>query len=204
MRIAVAGHTIFPAPPDLYRAVAGFSIADYLGSPHVLSQYIWPALRKAAGLPGLMLLLGLGLAAWRSAGAIPGAGALFGLVSVLLLISALLVVLYAVTPYSAFGGRNRPVLAWVNVRYLIPAMGVALAALAAAVVSARRRVLILLELVACGATIQGVVAADRVLKTRPLFLVIGLARWHWWGPAAGSGGGAKSEARRHQRFGSWH
>lgn len=173
VRIAVAGQTIFAAPPDLYRAVSGFSIADYLGSPHVLGHYIVPALTKAAGLPGLLLLVGLGWVAWRSGRSIVRRARPASLPLALLLGSVLLAVLYVVTPYSAFGYRGRPALAWINVRYLIPAMAVALAALAAAAASTNRRLRTLLELAACTATIEGVVATGRLLGTRAVFLPIG-------------------------------
>ena len=176
VRIAVAGHTIFGAPPDLYRAVAGWTIADYLGSPHVLGHYIAPALSKAVGVPGVVCLLALGWVAWRSARAIAARRRPETLPLVLVLAAVLLTALYILTPYTGFGYHNRPALAWINVRYLIPAIVVALGASAAAAASTRRRLRLLLELAACAATVQGVVAADNVVGTRALFVAIGAAR----------------------------
>lgn len=172
VKVALAGHTIFSAPPDIYREVSGFSISNYLNSPHVLGHYILPALRKAAGLPGMVLLVGLGLLAGSSVRAMLRRH-LPKLSLVLILACTLLTVLYVLTPYSAFGPRGKPVLTWVNVRYLLPALTLAVPASALATMSAPRWLRLAFEVAACAATLQGLYAAHVLAGTPGADLGIG-------------------------------
>ena len=174
VRVAIGGETVFAAPPDLYRAISGFSIAHYLGSAHVLRHYILPGVAKAVGLPGLVLLLGLALGLGQLVARLRRGGRPPGPQLLLLVTSVLLVILYVLTPYSAFGPRGQPLLTWVNVRYLIPAIAVALPVVAVSIGSAPRRVRGLLVLAACAAVVQGIHEAFVIVGPSKRLVAIGV------------------------------
>ena len=116
VKVELAGVTVFDAPPDPVRDCAGFAVADYLTSPGVLRDTLWPIYRFALGAGGAALLAALivgPLACRKSRAALALAG-----------LGGLLLVVYAITPYSAFGGRDAPVFAGPNVRYALPALAV--------------------------------------------------------------------------------
>jgi hypothetical protein len=176
VRLTVFGVKIFDAPPDIYRAIAGWSIVHYIGDPSVLRHYIGPALRKALGLPGLVTLVGLvwavirvGLQARRRRRRSHDR-------ALALVVGAAVVLagIYVLTPYTAFGPKGRPLLAWVNVRYLIPSLVLAVPATASIVGRSGRRTRTLLELAALAATLQGLSSAYNLLTTGRAPLAAGL------------------------------
>jgi hypothetical protein len=109
----------FDAPEDPLRERGGFTIAHYLTDGTVWRDYLWPAFRLAFGVGGAAL----------AAGAIAGARR----TPVLAVAAVVLVAVYFVTPYSAFGPEGRPVLAGASTRYALPAL------MACAVVAAHVR-----------------------------------------------------------------
>ncbi len=89
--------------------------------------------------------------------------------------ACLLAVVYAITPYSAFGPRGQPFLAAVNVRYLIPALCIAVPAIGAAVGTIGPRIRVVAEFAAVVATLQGLHGAYALLDTGRTALAVGLA-----------------------------
>lgn len=165
VKVAIAGITLFNAPPDIYRAISGFSIANYLGDLSVLRHYIGPALGKALGLPGLVIFVGFLWSLVREFVGRRRGRAPHRLRGMLLLAGLLLAVLYVLTPYSAFGSRDHPILTWVNARYLLPALTIAVALAAAAFGRPSGRSRAVVEVVALGAALQGVHEAYVLLNT---------------------------------------
>ena len=128
--LAAAGNPFFPAelgpfdaPRDLIREQVGFTLADYLGDGAVWSNYVWPAWRDYLGLPALLALVALALAVALARRREPRVLALAATTLVL-------VGVYAITPYSAFGPEDMPFFVGPNTRYVLPAL--VLAAIAAA------------------------------------------------------------------------
>jgi hypothetical protein len=127
-KVAPLGITIFDAPPDRFRAASGFTIADYLGQPDVLKEYIWPAVKVSLGFAPVLLALGLvgaivfalvghgGRVVGNRGRVIAGAACTFGLA-----------VAYALTPYSAWGPEGRPFLSSATTRYAVPSLMIAAA-----------------------------------------------------------------------------
>ena len=103
----------------------GYSVADQLTNGHVIRHIFLPGLHTAWGVawPALVVgaLLAAGLAMRRSAAAHDRALAVIGVVGLLA---------YLVTPTTAYGLRDRPVLFPQNTRYALPAMLVLLVLLA--------------------------------------------------------------------------
>ena len=103
-RVAPFGVTVFDAPYDRYRALAGFPLSDYFDDPSILRHYALPAFNRTLGLAWVVSAAGALVAAvvalrgrrpdWR----VVAVGAC----------AALLAVAYLFTPYSALGGRARP------------------------------------------------------------------------------------------------
>jgi hypothetical protein len=120
-RTRLLGVTLFDAPPDLYRPVAGFRVLDYVGNGHVWSTYISPAFTVAFRRIGEVLLAGSALAAGlclsRRVSRPERARVLAVLACGLLLTFA-----YFDTPYSALGPRGAPVNTFANTRYWVPAL----------------------------------------------------------------------------------
>ncbi len=121
--VRVLGLTIFPAPPSPIRSLLGFSLAHYLTNSSVLRGYVWPEFRDEFGLVGGLLVVGVAAAAalWladrrRSRPRVDPRVALLGAGAVAL------AVVYVVTPYTAQGYRNVPLLIAANTRYGMPAL----------------------------------------------------------------------------------
>jgi hypothetical protein len=134
--VRVAGLTIFDAPRDFIRECAGFRIVDYLGSPGIWADFILPAYRDNYGAPGLAIALGVLAALLLLAGAdgrVPALAAADGRVSALAAATLLTAACYAITPYTAFGLEDEPILVGANTRWATPALllAVTLAAWAA-------------------------------------------------------------------------
>jgi hypothetical protein len=137
VKVAPLGATIFDAPPDLVREAGGRTILDYVLEPSVWANEILPRYEDALGISVLILALGsLWLAARIAVGLDSDRLRMAGLVC-----GALLVVVYAITPYSAGGPEGLPQLVGPNSRYLVPALIVVAAVLASAA-SGKRRVAI--------------------------------------------------------------
>jgi hypothetical protein len=128
--VRLAGLTLFHAPPDPVRACADYTVADYAGNGHVLRHVLWPIWRTSLGAGALLLLAGLAAAPvlGRPRRAMAGLAGL----------GAVLLVMYAVLPYSALGARDQPLFAGPNVRYALPAFALAAALLAYALPRLRR------------------------------------------------------------------
>lgn len=157
---------------DLY----GYTIAHYLGSPHILRTYIYPGFKSRVGITGLVLLAGLVVAAAAGIRGRRGERRL-ALVPAILLALAIVVIAacaeYAVTPGSAYGLANLPVEAFVNIRWLMPAMLIG-AALAARAVVELRRVGSVLELGALAGVIDAI-GLDPGVSARSVAIGVGVA-----------------------------
>ena len=124
VEVAPLGLEIFRAPPDPIRAEAGFSIANYIGDASVWLENILPQLRLAGAAPAAVLLAGLGLggvllvlARIRRHRLPLAQPVLAGLAC-----AVLLLVTYAITPYTA---GPRGILTAFDARYGVPALVVA-------------------------------------------------------------------------------
>jgi hypothetical protein len=124
LRIAPFGITVFDAPPDLVRRAGGFTVSDYLLSPHIMRVYILPALRDTVTWLG-----GLTGAATLAAGIMTGLGIRRSgvhsrdrLVLLVALGAVVMAGIYTITPYTALGPHNIPSGTRDNTRYLMPAL----------------------------------------------------------------------------------
>ncbi len=121
--VAPLGIGIFHAPADIYRELAGFTLAHYAGDGGVWRHYLLPAFQHGFGAAWIVVgaagaaALALACVLWRRR-ADPFAPP----VAAVLLAGGLCAVAYATTPYSAFGGPGHPALAVVNTRYGVPAL----------------------------------------------------------------------------------
>jgi hypothetical protein len=196
-RFSVLGLQLFPAPRHAILDRVGYTILDYLFKPSVLDHYVLPGWRTRLGVTGAVLALGLVAALvsvaprLRRAGRAPSRDMM---VAALGLATAGIAFLYALTPGSAFGLRDRPVQAFTNVRWLVPALLLA-AALSAAWAGASPRRRLLAELVAVGAVIDGIhrgppVSAASLVAGLAVAVLAGAAGWLAWrrpGPLSGAG-----------------
>jgi hypothetical protein len=147
-----SGNPIYPKPVSLLGANLfggsrgdeiqkhGYTVAGYLGHPHILRTFIYPAFKTRLGLTALVLIAGVLIAVLESARPLrhkPRDARYLG--SIALAVSAAgITVLYAVTPGSAYGLKNFPVLTAVNIRWLMPAILIGSALSARAVISLGR------------------------------------------------------------------
>jgi hypothetical protein len=125
LKVGALGVTVFDAPRDLAREQAGFSLLDYAGHPAIWSDYFVPAWTRSLGAAAFALAGVVVIAGWLALRARRDVWSQ----RVLLVCAwaAVLAVVYAATPYTALGLRDRPVLAFANVRYALPAVMVAAA-----------------------------------------------------------------------------
>jgi hypothetical protein len=137
VRVAPLGITIFDAPPDRFRELQGYSLADYANRPGILRDFLWPTFIRFMGLAsvalwGLLAFAGLrsfrdlGLHLRERAGWPRGHGRPLAMAVAALLI----VIAYVFTPYTASGVKDAPTEGWVNARYVIPALIVGAPAIA--------------------------------------------------------------------------
>lgn len=129
LNVEALGVTIFSAPRDVIRDEVGFSIADYLGRPDVLGKV---AIKIVEGLGGVPIICTIALVAVVLLARRDGRGGRGTDARVLVLAAGAvaLAVLYTLTPATALGLRDTPSLAHANTRYAIPALMLALPALA--------------------------------------------------------------------------
>lgn len=171
--VKLLGFTVFPGSHRDVIDRFGFSIAHYLGQPHILSKYIFPGFRNALGLSGLALLGGVLITAayalrpgrrattrsWRAPAAM--------LVATTLGIC----VLYAITPGSAYGPPGLPAGGYPTLRWLMPAVVVG-APVAAFAVSRLGVAGLPLELAGLAGVIDGIHLGDGVQLKLVLELVV--------------------------------
>lgn len=130
VEIGLGGVTIFAAPEDLNRSLYGSSLADYLDDPGVWRRLLWPSFLYEMGWAAVVLWGALPVAvvvAWlrrdeasgRTAPAVP--------VAMCVVIAAAVGAVYLFIPYTAYGPEGAPFLAYVNARYVVPALMVAAA-----------------------------------------------------------------------------
>ena len=124
--LQIAGLEIFGAPPDPVREAGGFAITHYATDADVWRDHLIPAFVRTLGLAAYALPLGA-LAALLLALRRPAARAIVAT----LVLAGLLALAYATLPFSAFGPEGRPILAFANTRYGVPALLVAVVAIAA-------------------------------------------------------------------------
>ncbi len=183
-KVAPLGMTIFDAPYDHLRALGGFKVSDYLLSGSVIRHYLWPTYREVLSLPGLVVLATVALVLL---GAIATARRPLGRrvpdeVMALAVLVVALVAIYMITPFSAFGPRDRPVLAGVNTRYVMPALLVG-AAVTAWAAGRLARLGVALELAGVVAVFAGLAKAydlPRGQSVAAFALVLAVAAVSWW------------------------
>lgn len=125
-KIAPLGVTIFDAPRDTLRERIGFTVGSYLDDPHVLGHSVIPGLRVALGLSGLLAACGalavVVLAVVRTLRRRDGGRDLPPEIVVAAVAAIALTVVYVVTPDTADGPPDHPLLVAANARYLVPAV----------------------------------------------------------------------------------
>jgi hypothetical protein len=151
VKVAPLGVTIFDAPPDLIRARGGFSLLHYATDTSIWRVYLWPELRDGFALPAAIALIASAIALTRIKRD-PRTAA----VAVAALVLA---AIYVATPYTAQGPEGRPVQAFVNVRYGVPAAALG-AAVAAALAARGRRWTLASSALGLIAAIDGVTHVD--------------------------------------------
>ncbi len=155
--VSALGVQLFPGSRGDVVDQYGYTIADYLGKPHVLRTYIYPGFKLRVGLLGAVLLVGLAVALLTAVIELRRRRGNGGVVVTLALGIAALGMLaeYTITPGSAYGPVNVPIQAAVNIRWLMPAILVA-AALTAAAVPRLGRAGLLLELAALAGALDAI------------------------------------------------
>ena len=119
VEVSPGGLEIFGAPPDQYRALEGFTLAGYLDQPGVWREFLWPPFLAFMSWTAIGLWAALvGGAVYAARRRVAESGTILALVA----IAALIGLVYILTPYSAVGPPGVPSDAWVNARYVIPAL----------------------------------------------------------------------------------
>lgn len=189
VEVSLLGETVFSAPRDVAREIAGFRISDYLDDPDVLSEYVLPALETQLGF--VAIALGVGCVVAAALALRERSDPLRGRVAALAVAALGVFCAYLVTPYSALGPEGQPVELGANVRYAVPALLLAAPALASGLARARRARPWLeagLAIVALDAILRGVdvlpahlakaLAALVAAGGLAVALVVGLRRGH--------------------------
>ena len=130
VEVSAFGLTIFSAPVDVVREAAGFTIAGYLGDSDVWTGYILPQYRDAFAFVGPLVVIGL-VAVVVALLSPLRARLERGPLAAVLMAALLIALTYAVTPYTAGGAEAEPTLVYFDARYLVPAILLALAVIAA-------------------------------------------------------------------------
>jgi len=126
--VAPLGVSVFHAPRDVLTEDFGFTVTDRLGQPGFIRHEFVPALRAAFGLPGIVALGGMVIAAAYAVRLGRGGSPL----PILLACAAALVIVYGFLPAGAQGVPAAPAPGIVeeNMRWLAPAFVLALCAAA--------------------------------------------------------------------------
>jgi hypothetical protein len=170
VKVSLGGLTLFDAPFDTVRARGGFTIAHYATNVDVVRDYIVPAWERTYGLAGGLLAAGV-------AGALAAAfvqrrrHAVDGRVVAIAVAVAVLLVVYAITPFSALGPEGRPLQVDANARYFLPALLLA-AALCAWLAGRIGRGRVVLELFAVAAAGDGVRRAFDISRAQWLVVAV--------------------------------
>jgi hypothetical protein len=179
-KVAPLGVTLFDAPPDPIRELAGFTVADYLGSPGVWRDFLVPSYRHFLAAPAALLLAGLlAVAGVAGVALVRRRRRLDGRIVALSVLALVLVAAYAATPYSAFGPRDQPFFAGQNSRYVVPALIVA-AAVGAWAVERLGRARIAAEALAAVAVVLGVRRGFAGVSAPGVAAVAGALLGAWW------------------------
>ena len=150
----------------------GYSIAHYLGNPQILRKFIYPGFKSELGLAGLVLLIGVVIAAaWCLRRPRDPRAATIAMVVVVTLGICLT---YLITPGTAYGPKDYPIQGYVTLRWLIPAVVVG-AAVGAAGLRATGRWRIALELAALAGVIDAIDRGDSVPSWAVVQVVLALA-----------------------------
>lgn len=172
LNVELFGVTIFHAPPDVIRDAAGWAIADYAGDPEVLRQLAGEIV-EGLGTAPIVCAAGLVVAASlaRRRGRAPEPRVL-----ALAAGAVVLALLYTVTPATALGLEGDPSLANSNTRYALPALLLAVPALAWAAPRLPRAGGLLLEAALAAGALLGAYHGYEVSGIRDITLAaIGLA-----------------------------
>jgi hypothetical protein len=119
VEVAPLGLALFDAPRDVYRELYGFTLANYVTDFDVIGEHIWPRFLDFLSFTSLAVwaaALAGGVLAVRRGG--PSAGPVLAIAAV----SAIIFIAYIGTPYTGAGEEGAPFEAWVNSRYVIPAL----------------------------------------------------------------------------------
>ncbi len=181
LQVKPFGVTIFDAPPDVIRDQAGWSIADYAGDLEVLRQLAGEIVEGIGSVPvvcaiGLVLVVALARRRGRAADE---------RIVVLAAAAVVLGLLYTVTPATALGLRGDPSLANANTRYAVPALLLAVPALAWAAGRLPRAAALVLELALAAGALSGayhgyeVQARDLAVAVVALAALAAAARLLW-------------------------
>lgn len=145
----------------------GYTLASYLGDPHVLAKYIAPGFRAGIGIGGIAILLGIVVTAYagaRSLGRRTIEQLSGGIPLALVAVAVGNCVVYAITPGSAYGQRGLPIYGYGTMRWLTPAVVVG-APVAALAVRYLGRIGVVLELAALAGVVDGVFRGDPISAT---------------------------------------
>ena len=187
VKVELAGVTVFDAPPDEVRECVGNTIAQYLTSPDVWADYIWPGYRQSLGWPalacavalvGALVILAVRRPPIREAAPVLGVAAL----------AIALVAVYTITPFSALGHEGEPVLAGDQSRYLFPPLALA-AAVGAFAAGRLGRARVVAEALATLAVLAGLwkgfeVSTAAVVGGTVVLLAAGAVAWRLRPPPA--------------------
>jgi len=120
--IGSVGPIELPAPDRDFELRPGFAVSHYLGDVDILHDWFFPGLNESFGRlwPVTLLLMvgGAALALWR------GAAPVLRMLGAVVLFTAFA---YLFTPLTAAGEEGQPIAFVWNVRYIAPAVAVALA-----------------------------------------------------------------------------
>ena len=178
--VAETGNPLFPqplgplpAPVDVIREQAGWTLAHYLTDWDVWRTYLEPQFTRYFAAPGYLLVVAplvAGAWAWRRRNGRAGAVAAAALACL---------AFYLVAPYGAFGPEGMPVIAFASMRYAVP--GLLLAAIALAWLGARapRAAGLVLAGVVLLAVLQGLRAEYDVGRGLVLTSAIAVAAAAW-------------------------
>jgi hypothetical protein len=124
VKVAPFGVTIFDAPRDISREHFGVPLSHYLTRPGIWRDYLFSPFMKYLGLTAIVLWIALALAGGtairdRLRRRFSGES---GKVLALVACAALIAAAYVITPYTATGTGGVPNTAWVNARYVVPAL----------------------------------------------------------------------------------